>query len=279
MTFCCNSKEKEKKLLGDELAPEEAQDESTTMQVAVQSDTLFHIDGGLDHIDGKTRFSLHYCKPLEIYAECKIMTYRLVSNHIANLIAVINLGFNGYRDLVLPQAEIDPLVRKAIVVIVEQHLSLQNGTTVSLDPTAYSSLVRDLITRSERCAPQDDESALTVLLLLHIREMISGSPNFKLVYGSLRVVVNALGQGLDAMASELRKFVEMQILRYVSISRYKRKPVAHALIESVSLESPSLTRQMAHNSSKHSSKLVLGSYPGVSNSILSSKRSSYSWQT
>ncbi|UPK96653.1 hypothetical protein LCI18_007588 [Fusarium solani-melongenae] len=175
---------------------EETQDESNITQVILQRETLFQIDGGLDHIDGKTRFSLQY-----------------FSNHIANLIAVINLGFNGYRDLVLPQAEIDPLVRKAIVVIVEQHLSLQNGTTVSLDPTAYSSLVRDLITRSQRCAPQDDESALTVLLLLHIREMISGSPNFKLVYGSLRVVVNALGQGLDAMASELRKFVEMQILR------------------------------------------------------------------
>ncbi|EEU38373.1 uncharacterized protein NECHADRAFT_58708, partial [Fusarium vanettenii 77-13-4] len=194
-----STKEKEKRLVEDESVAEETQEESRITQVAVQSEALFQIDGGLDHIDGKTRFSLQY-----------------FSNHIANLIAVINLGFNGYRDLVLPQAEIDPLVRKAVVVIVEQHLSLQNGTTVSLDPTAYSSLVRDLITRSKRCAPQDDESALTVLLLLHIREMISGSPNFKLVYGSLRVVVNALGQGLDAMASELRKFVEMQILRYVS---------------------------------------------------------------
>ncbi|KAM5356793.1 hypothetical protein ACJ41O_003439 [Fusarium nematophilum] len=139
-----------------------------------------------------------------------------VSNHIAQLIAVINLGFNGYRDLVLPQAETDPLVRKAIVVIVEQHLSLQNRTTVSLDPTAYSSLVRDLIARSNKCAPQDDESALTVLLLLHIREMISGSDNFKLVYGSLRVVVNALQESLDPLSSDMRKFLTMQILRYVN---------------------------------------------------------------
>ncbi|KAF5003126.1 hypothetical protein FDECE_10317 [Fusarium decemcellulare] len=137
-----------------------------------------------------------------------------VSNHIAELIAVINLGFNGYRDLVLPRAEIDPMVRKAIVLIVEQHLSLQNGTTVSLDPTAYSSLVRDLITRSTKCAPQNDETALTVLLLLHIREMISGSDNFKLIYGSLRVVVNALTQNVDGISSDLmRRFLQMQILR------------------------------------------------------------------
>lgn len=126
------------------------------------------------------------------------------------------MGFNGYRDLVLPRAETDPLVRKAVLLVVEQHLSLQNGTAISLDPAAYSSLVRELITRSHQCAPQDDDSALTALLLLHIREMISGSDNFKLIYGSLRVVVNALASNSNDKRSDLRRFLQMQILRYVS---------------------------------------------------------------
>lgn len=138
-----------------------------------------------------------------------------VSNNIAQLIAVINMGFNGYRDLVLPRAETDPLVRKAVLLVVEQHLSLQNGTTVSLDPAAYGSIVRELISRSNQCAPQDDDSALTALLLLHIREMISGSDNFKLIYGSLRVVVNALAAKGDRRTSDLRRFLQMQILRQV----------------------------------------------------------------
>ena len=125
------------------------------------------------------------------------------------------MGFNGYRDLVLPRAETDPLVRKAVLLVVEQHLSLQNGTTVSLDPAAYGSIVRELISRSNQCAPQDDDSALTALLLLHIREMISGSDNFRLIYGSLRVVVNALGAKGDRRTSDLRRFLQMQILRYV----------------------------------------------------------------
>ncbi|KAF4978534.1 hypothetical protein FZEAL_5106 [Fusarium zealandicum] len=172
------------------------EEEDSTRHLALQSYRPPQIEAGLDHVDGKTRFCLQY-----------------FSNNIAELIAVINLGYNGYRDLVLPHAEIDPLVRKAIVVIVEQHLSLQNDTIVSLDPTAYGSLVRDLIARSNTCAPQNDESALTVLLLLHIREIITGSDNFKLVYGSLRVVVNALGQSMDSMSSDLKKFIQMQVLR------------------------------------------------------------------
>ncbi|KAI1039155.1 hypothetical protein LB505_007554 [Fusarium chuoi] len=136
-----------------------------------------------------------------------------LSNNIAQLIAVINMGFNGYRDLVLPRAETDPLVRKAVLLVVEQHLSLQNGTAISLDPAAYGSLVRELIMRSHQCAPQDDDSALTALLLLHIREMISGSDNFRLIYGSLRVVVNALAKNVGEGTSDLRRFLQMQILR------------------------------------------------------------------
>ncbi|KAL9573102.1 hypothetical protein ACKAV7_002787 [Fusarium commune] len=154
------------------------------------------IDWGLDHVDPKSRFCLGY-----------------FSNNIAQLIAVINMGFNGYRDLVLPRAETDPLVRKAVLLVVEQHLSLQNGTAISLDPAAYGSLVRELIMRSHQCAPQDDDSALTALLLLHIREMISGSDNFRLIYGSLRVVVNALAKNAGEGTSDLRRFLQMQILR------------------------------------------------------------------
>ncbi|KAM0491678.1 hypothetical protein ACHAP8_010452 [Fusarium lateritium] len=123
------------------------------------------------------------------------------------------MGFNGYRDLILPRAETDPLVRKAVLLVVEQHLSLQNGTSISLDPAAYGSLVRELISRSHQCAPQDDDSALTALLLLHIREMISGSDNFRFIYGSLRVVVNAFAARSEDRRTDLRTFLQLQILR------------------------------------------------------------------
>ncbi|KAF5687529.1 trehalase [Fusarium denticulatum] len=170
------------------------EEEHEIQDLVVSNHVPISIDWGLDHVDPKSRFCL-------------------VSNNIAQLIAVINMGFNGYRDLVLPRAETDPLVRKAVLLVVEQHLSLQNGTAISLDPVAYGSLVRELIMRSHQCAPQDDDSALTALLLLHIREMISGSDNFRLIYGSLRVVVNALAKNAGEGTSDLRRFLQMQILR------------------------------------------------------------------
>ncbi|KAH7198747.1 uncharacterized protein B0J16DRAFT_45236 [Fusarium flagelliforme] len=177
---------------------ETVEDVVETRDLAVSYHEPLSVIWGLDHVDPKSRFCLGY-----------------FSNNIAQLIAVINMGFNGYRDLVLPRAETDPLVRKAVLLVVEQHLSLQHGTSVSLDPSAYGSIVRELISRSHQCAPQDDDSALTALLLLHIREMISGSDNFKLIYGSLRVVVNALAAKGDGKTSDLRRFLQMQILRYV----------------------------------------------------------------
>ncbi|KAF4340510.1 trehalase [Fusarium beomiforme] len=177
--------------------PETTTEEDNDIEeLVVSNNSSVSIDWGLDHVDPKSRFCLGY-----------------FSNNIAQLIAVINMGFNGYRDLVLPRAETDPLVRKAVLLVVEQHLSLQNGTAISLDPAAYGSLVRELIIRSHQCAPQDDDSALTALLLLHIREMISGSDNFRLIYGSLRVVVNALAKHSGDRKSDLRRFLQMQILR------------------------------------------------------------------
>ncbi|WXC56560.1 hypothetical protein SNK03_002493 [Fusarium graminearum] len=173
-----------------------ADDTTETTALVVPDNRPISIHWGLDHVDPKSRFCLGY-----------------FSNNIAQLIAVINMGFNGYRDLILPRAETDPLVRKAVLLVVEQHLSLQNGTSISLDPAAYTSLVRELISRSHQCAPQDDDSALTALLLLHIREMISGSDNFRLIYGSLRVVVNALAARSEDKRTDLRTFLQLQILR------------------------------------------------------------------
>ncbi|QPC76654.1 hypothetical protein HYE68_007406 [Fusarium pseudograminearum] len=167
-------------------------DATDTTALVVSDNRPISIHWGLDHVDPKSRFCLGY----------------------SQLIAVINMGFNGYRDLILPRAETDPLVRKAVLLVVEQHLSLQNGTSISLDPAAYTSLVRELISRSHQCAPQDDDSALTALLLLHIREMISGSDNFRLIYGSLRVVVNALAARSEDKRTDLRTFLQLQILRY-----------------------------------------------------------------
>ncbi|KAJ3461958.1 hypothetical protein MRS44_010511 [Fusarium solani] len=165
--------------------------------IATTDSKLWDLDWGLDHIDGRTRFFLQY-----------------FSDHIAQITAVINLGFNGYRDLVLPYAELDSMIRKAIVVVAEQHLALKTDSCAPYSPT-YGSLLRDLVERSNQCPPVQDELAQTALLLLHIREMISGSDNFKLIYGSLRILIKnmVLEQNLESENLVLGRFVKIQILR------------------------------------------------------------------
>ena len=133
----------------------------------------------------------------------------LVSEKIAPVTAVVDRGFNGYRDLILPFAEFDPFVRKAVVLVSKQHISLHFAVDVVSDINAYNELIQGLIARSH-C---QDISSMTVLLLLHIREVISGSSNFKLVYSSLRALVNAAAQS-PGDSSQLTEFVNIQILRY-----------------------------------------------------------------
>ncbi|KAH8647933.1 hypothetical protein BX600DRAFT_531024 [Xylariales sp. PMI_506] len=158
----------------------------------------------LDHIDGSSRFFLQYCNPNTF----------TVSDHVAQITTVINLGFNGYRDLILPQAEAEPLIRKALILIAEQHLSLQIGMDMTRDPTAYGSLVQGLVKRSNRLPPAEDELAMTIILLLHIREIISGDEDFKLIYGSLRTIVHSiLNRDLTRFHSQSGEFVRAQILR------------------------------------------------------------------
>ncbi|KAF5001961.1 hypothetical protein FDECE_10763 [Fusarium decemcellulare] len=167
-------------------------------EMVITDEKLWWVDLRLDHIDGRSRFFLQY-----------------FSDHVAQITAVINLGFNGYRDLVLPYAELDSLIRKAIIVVAEQHLSLKTGHCDSPYSATYGSLLHDLVERSTQCPPVQDELAQTALLLLHIREMISGSDNFKLIYGSLRTLINnmVMGQSLESEHSALGRFVKIQILR------------------------------------------------------------------
>lgn len=112
------------------------------------------------------------------------------------------------------------MIRKAIVVVAEQHLALKTNSCAPYSPT-YGSLLRDLVERSNQCPPVQDELAQTALLLLHIREMISGSDNFKLIYGSLRTLIKnmVLEQNLESENLVLGRFVKIQILRWVSIGR------------------------------------------------------------
>ncbi|EED21164.1 aminotransferase, putative [Talaromyces stipitatus ATCC 10500] len=151
----------------------------------------------LSHVDGKTQYLMQY------FAE-----------HIAPAATVINRGFNGFRDLLLPYAETDPFVRGAIAAVSRQHIILRFGGDVVSDIREYNSLIIELVARSKMSAPNQDISSLIVLLLLHYRETISGGNGFKYLYGSLKALPDmTIQSNLAGQLNELTRFVNIQILR------------------------------------------------------------------
>ncbi|KIV85958.1 hypothetical protein PV11_01606 [Exophiala sideris] len=127
--------------------------------------------------------------------------------------AVIDRGFNGYRDLILPLAEYDSLVQKAVVVAATEHLSSKLARHVLPNPNAYNGVLCGLRLRSQTMVPYKDDISMTTLLLLLLCEMISGGDKFTQIYGIMRGLIRSAGVQLEFSPSRLGRFVEIQTLR------------------------------------------------------------------
>ncbi|KIW05688.1 uncharacterized protein PV09_03550 [Verruconis gallopava] len=153
----------------------------------------------LDHLDAPTRELLSY-----------------FSLHVASKMAVIDQGFNGFRDLVLPLAEHDLLVRRAVLVASNQHLSLRTGGLIKPCKRLYSEVVQGLIAQSHfisRAASQFETSLVAILLLL-TTEMIIGGEQFGVIYETLRRLLCA-GAGRFTFAdTDLGRFLKIQTSRF-----------------------------------------------------------------
>ncbi|KAK4939814.1 hypothetical protein LTR10_019987 [Elasticomyces elasticus] len=127
--------------------------------------------------------------------------------------AVIDRGFNGYRDLILPLAECDTLVQKAVVVAATEHLSSKLARHILPNPNTYNSVLCGLRLRSQTMIPYKDDISMTTLLLLLLCEMISGGDKFTQIYGIMRGLIRSAGAQLEFSPSRLGRFVEIQTLR------------------------------------------------------------------
>ncbi len=104
-------------------------------------------------------------------------------------------------------------MRQAIVLVADQHASCILGAGSLTDLSDYIRVIRGLARRSLILAPHEDETTLTTLLLLHLRQIISGNDDFMLVYGSLRCLVMKSNYLSNLSDSPLGRFVKIQILR------------------------------------------------------------------
>lgn len=169
----------------------------------------------LTQVDGKTQFLMQYCRGAFVTRLSYQADYfSTVADHIAPAAAVIDRGWNGFRDLLLPYAETEPFVKRAIEAVSRQHIILRFGGDFDFDIREYNILIAELIARSRGCPPNQDIASLVVLLLLHHRETVSGGNGFKYLYGSLKALPDlTIQNSMSGQLYELARFVNIQILR------------------------------------------------------------------
>lgn len=132
------------------------------------------------------------------------------------IINVTSRGYDGYRELVLPASETDTLVRTATALAAREYIAARAGSTSSV-PQLCTRMTLALLNRSQRMAPEHDESAMTTLLIMQIIAAISGTADFRFSFGPLRAVVGSPRFFAEGPASELAKFVKVQLTRYARL--------------------------------------------------------------
>lgn len=125
---------------------------------------------------------------------------------------------NGWRHLVLPIAQEDDLVDESVLSAAAFHFSA-NVSGQSLHPMAfYQRAIRKLRSRQDMTlydTPGQQRILLSLLILL-VAAIVSGSSDFRTIFGLLEGALYALGGEERISDGELGKFVVRQIRKFVS---------------------------------------------------------------
>ncbi|KAH0843379.1 hypothetical protein AYO21_09937 [Fonsecaea monophora] len=108
------------------------------------------------------------------------------SSTIAPVMVVLDGKFNGYRDLILPLAFEDHLVRSAVCVVAMQHLAYQQPGLQSRAEAGFQSIISELRLRTSTQADLLDISAWTTIIILLTGETITGGTNLPYLFKILQ---------------------------------------------------------------------------------------------
>lgn len=140
-------------------------------------------------------------RPRELFAH--------FSEAIAPVMVVFDGKFNGYRDLILPMAVEDDLVRQAVSVVSMYHLARQHGESQESADARLQAIIRDLRKRTDAFNLSDISAWVTILVLL-TGETVTGGTNLPYLFRLLQHLMDAnsaAGQG-----SAIHSFLEEQSL-------------------------------------------------------------------
>lgn len=120
---------------------------------------------------------------------------------------------NGWRYLVLPTAHQDELIEDSVLSAAAFHFAA-NFEAHFLEPIAvYQSAIRKLRLRQDMTCYDmiEQQRILLSLLVLLVAAVVSGSPDFRTVYGLLEGGLQAMGGEERMSHGELGKFIIWQI--------------------------------------------------------------------
>ncbi|KAL2402886.1 hypothetical protein ABEF95_014676 [Exophiala dermatitidis] len=136
------------------------------------------------------------------------------SDHIAPVMQAIDDSRNGYRALILPIAESDALVLNAVLAASAYHVSQKISSMLPTARRMYTVTIRSLIQRAKPKTgnePNLDEHSILTIFVLLISAMITGEPDFKLIFGMLKSTLQAIGDETVLGSSDLGQFLLRQI--------------------------------------------------------------------
>ncbi|KIX95103.1 uncharacterized protein Z520_09019 [Fonsecaea multimorphosa CBS 102226] len=130
------------------------------------------------------------------------------SSTIAPVMVVLDGKFNGYRDLILPIAFEDQLVRSAVCVVAMHHLAHQRPGLQSRAEAGFQAIISELRLRTSTQLDLVDIFAWTTIIILLTGETITGGTNLPYLFKILQHL--AAANARDGRESVMHSFLMEQ---------------------------------------------------------------------
>ena len=166
----------------------------------------------LVHVPGSCCFEIP--TSLQVVAPQSRELFAHFSSSVAPVMVVLDGKFNGYRDLILPLACEDDLVKGAVSVVSMYHLAPERPEMQFHADSGLQSIIRKLLERTSQLENALDLSAWATIIVLLVGETITGGSNLPFLFRILQHLSEAntkLGQE-SVMHSFLQEQTRMMTL-------------------------------------------------------------------
>lgn len=158
--------------------------------------------------------------PVELPTSLEIMgpqdreLFAHFSSSVAPVMVVLDGKFNGYRDLILPLACEDKLVKRAVSVVSMYHMAPEKPEMQFQADVGLQLIIRQLLQRTTQLENALDLSAWTTIVVLLVGETITGGSNLPFLFKILLHLsaANSISGQESVMHSFLREQTRMMTL-------------------------------------------------------------------